>query len=631
MESLTFLIFLGAVSLIASPILAILAFLRTRKPEASAAQLAPILQRLYALEQRVAELQSRGVAAPAPAPVQAPVAPQAATPPATPPTQRPAPLPSAAPPLVPAAPPLPPAQARASSALDLETLIAGRWLNRIGILAVLLAVSFFLKYAFENNWVGPAGRIAIGILLGSAMLPWSGWLLGRGYSYFSEGIAGLGEAVLYVSLWAGWHYYNLFSQTAAFAAMIVVTALMAAVALGRNSQRIALLSLFGGFLTPVIVSTGKNQQVVLFTYLLILGAGLLVIAVRRNWRWLIPVSFLVSQIYFWGWYDRFYAPQFLERTVAFAALFFLLYAAGPVLRACRPGELLGEDTLLVLANAGAILLALYAMLWPGHRWAMTIAVLILSAGHLAVAQQVLSAGKAPASSVRLLFAGFALTFATLAIPIRLEGRWITMSFAIEGAILVWSGLRAAMPLLRSAGYLLLVIASFRLLFFPIPAPRFLLNASFAAYLVLVAALAFSLAAVRKAWDQLGGTEKGSLGVQAVAINFFLVLALSQELWGHYARMEMNFSERLLSQHLALTLLWIAYATALLLIGVKRQSALLRWQALALFGLAVSKAFFYDLSFLDRFYRILSFLILGLVLLVVSFFYQRKIVRERSSQ
>src|SRR3989441_11702917 len=93
--------------------------------------------------------------------------------------------------------------------LDMETLIAGKWLNRLGILALLFAVSFFIKYAFDNNWVGPRGRVAIGLLLGSALLPWSGWLLRRGYPYFSEGIAGLGAAGLYLSLWAGWHYYRL--------------------------------------------------------------------------------------------------------------------------------------------------------------------------------------------------------------------------------------------------------------------------------------------------------------------------------------------------------------------------------------------------------------------------------------
>ena len=89
-------------------------------------------------------------------------------------------------------------------------------------------------------------------------------------------------------------------------------------------------------------------------------------------------------------------------------------------------------------------------------------------------------------------------------------------------------------------------------------------------------------------------------------------------------------DRSLAQHLALSLLWTAYATVLILIGVKRSSALLRWQALALFGLVVMKVFLYDSSYLDRVYRILSFFILGVVLLVVSFLYQRRASRERAA-
>ena len=107
---------------------------------------------------------------------------------------------------------------------NFEAMVAGRWLNYVGILALLFAVTFFLKYAFDNNWVGPRGRVGIGLLMGSALYPWSHWLLDRGYKYFSEGIAALGAAVLYLSLWAGWHYYAIFSQSTAFALMIVVTA-----------------------------------------------------------------------------------------------------------------------------------------------------------------------------------------------------------------------------------------------------------------------------------------------------------------------------------------------------------------------------------------------------------------------
>src|SRR5216684_2569154 len=263
-----------------------------------------------------------------------------------------------------AAPPLHSSKPKSSSNLDLETLIGGRWLNRIGIVAIISAVTFFLKYAFDNNWIGPSGRVAIGILLGAAMLPWSQWLLKRGYSYFSEGIAGLGAAVMYLSIWAGCQFYTLYSQDVGFYAMIVVTAGMAAIALGRNSQRIAVLSLVGGFLTPVLVSTGKDQQVVLFTYLLILGAGLLILEFRRDWRSLTPISFVFSQIYFWGWYSRFYHPEKLERTLIFATLFLLLYAALPVLRAVRFPERKELDFLVILANSAIYFVALYAMLWP---------------------------------------------------------------------------------------------------------------------------------------------------------------------------------------------------------------------------------------------------------------------------
>jgi len=143
---------------------------------------------------------------------------------------------------------------------DLEALIGGRWFNHIGIIALLFAVSYFLKLAFDNNWIGPAGRVAIGILLGAPMLPWSQWLLSRGYSYFAEGIAGLAEATLFVSVWAGCQYYTLFSRGVGFAALVFVTIVMAALALWRDSSRIAFLSLLGGLLTPALVSSGRVAE-----------------------------------------------------------------------------------------------------------------------------------------------------------------------------------------------------------------------------------------------------------------------------------------------------------------------------------------------------------------------------------
>jgi len=645
-----FLGFLAAMVLIVAPILAISAFvrvqhlaeqLRTFPLQNLAARLSAIERHLAALERSLA---TRGTATAPPAverpaqaeppkvapPVSAPL--QTAPPPPIPPREIPKPSEVPLPPRafnVFAAPPLHSSQTKSSSALDLETLIGGRWFNRIGIIALIGSMTYFLKYAFDNNWIGPSGRVAIGILLGAAMLPWSHWLLQRGYSYFSEGIAGLGAAVLYLSIWAGCQYYKLFSLDIGFAAMIMITAGMATVALGRNSQRIALLSLFGGFLTPVLVSEGKDAQVVLFTYLLILGAGLLAIELRRDWRSLTPISFLLSQLYFWGWYSEFYRPAKLERTVIFATLFLLLYAALPVLRAVRYSQLHELDIVVVLANSFAYLGALYIMLWPQDRWPLTFLVLALSAGHLFAARLVPppKAGESPL--VRLLFAGLALTFATLAIPIRLEGKWITLAFAVEGAVLVWTGFRSMAGFLRAGGYFLLALAAARLLVFPLPAPQFLFNERFAAYVVLTFCFGVVVYAAREHESSVGRDELNALGGFAVAINVFALVALSLELWDHFGSHAGLGIDSGLAQHLALSLLWTAYASGLIALGVRCESALLRWQALVLFGLVVVKVFVYDSSYLERFYRIISFFILGLVLLIVSFLYQRKVARGRS--
>lgn len=644
---------LAVLLVIVTPILAISAFVRVQRltDQLRAVPLDKLVDRLSTLERHLSAIEkavSSGEAQVAAPPKPAPPPPVPVIPPpptAVPPSVQTAPSPPVPPPGIPrprelrahppqtsvfAAPPLHASQAKSSSTLDWETIIGGRWLNRIGIVALIGAMTFFLKYAFDNNWIGPSGRVAIGMILGASMLPWSHWLLRRGYTYFSEGITGLGAAVMYLSIWAGCQYYTLFSQDVGFYSMIVITVGMAAVALGRDSQRIALLSLVGGFLSPVLVSTGKDQQVVLFTYLLILGAGLLVIELRRNWRSLTPVSFVFTLIYFWGWYEKFYQPPKLERTLIFATLFLLLYAMVPILRAVKSSGVHEIDFLLVLANSFAYLGALYAMLWPQDRWPMTLLVLALSAAHVTVARLIPppKAGESP--MMRFLFAGLALTFATLAIPIRLDGKWITLAFAVEGAVLVWTGFQSVVPALRGAGYFLLAISAIRLLSFPLPARQFLFNERFATYAVLIACLAAVLYAARERVSSTRTEERNLLGFLAVAINFFTLLALSLELWDHFGRQSGLGIDSGLAQHLSLSLLWIIYASALIALGIQRKSALLRWQALALFGLVVIKVFIYDSSFLERFYRIVSFLILGLVLLIVSFLYQRKVARERSS-
>jgi uncharacterized membrane protein len=669
MASSFFLLFLSAflVILIGS-ILAFVAYSATRRIESTLKNfpLNELTFRIYKLEQQLAELRKLvSSATPVPPPsvttpvhplvpatpeplAEAPKIPQPANPP-HPPTPAPAPPPpgSAPAPARPreatAAPAVfRPAIPREPSAADLEALIGGRWFNRIGIIALLFAVSYFLKLAFDNNWIGPAGRVTIGILLGALMLPWSEWLLRRDYSYFSEGIAGLGEATLFVSVWAGCQYYTLFTRQTGFAALVLVTIVMAFLALRRTSSRIAFLSLLGGLLTPALMSSGKNEQIMLFSYLLCLGAGALIVSWRRNWQSLLPLAFVGTHLYFWQWYDVFYSHAlFLERTLLFASLFFALYSAIPVVRGLRRIDLPAMDLFIIAANGVAYSSALYVMLWPRDRGMLALAFVLLAVLHFAVAALFASSPAPSAQFPKFLYLGMAITFLTLAIPTEFHGNTITVSFAIEGGVLAWLGFRYHGGLLRPAGYFLLFFAAFRLLIFPPLADVFLWNDRFGSYLVLVAAFLAPLWAadsdsaerripfppppVSPAAFPDTGAEVAFLSISA---NFFALLALSFEFWDFVGRGS-SYHEHSLAQHLSISILWTCYAAMLIALGLFRRSALLRWQALVLLGIVVAKVFSIDLSSLDRVYRILSFLILGCVLLTVSFLYQRKQSRRVS--
>jgi len=655
------LILLGALLVIGTPVLALLALNRAQKLSEKIDGLRPqdLISRIYALEQKLERLEKLLQTRTAPSELAAsesiktPAAPVASALGSAPPPPAPVAPPTLAQQTLPP-PPVPPATATSvspartapdavpafatvghrssTSSHDLESLIAGSWFNRLGILALIVAVCLFLKYAFDNNWIGPTGRVAIGLFLGAAMLPWSQWLLGRGYSYFSEGIAALGQATLLLSIWAGCRYYTLFSLDVGFAAMIAVTAVMAAVAIGRNSERIAVLSLIGGFLTPALLSTGRDQEFALFTYLLILGAGFLVTAAFRNWSSLAPTSFFLTQIYFWGYYSEFYRPAKLAMTLTFATLFFLLFMALPAIRAARRATLDSLELLVVLSNSFACMAALYTMLWPEYRWPLTLAVLLLSALHLGVARFVRSNKAGEWTSSQQLLAGLALTFVTIAIPIRLDGKWITLAFAVEAALLIRMGYRWLAPLLRAAGFVLLGVAALRVLFIPLPAEHFLFNERFATFLGVIACMGFALYSAQQQRSSLpvefDSSDATALAGLTIVMNIYLLVALSLELWDYFGHSATIGIDRGLAQHLALSVLWTTYATVLLIVGMKRQSQLLRWQALILFGAAVLKVFFYDSSFLERFYRILSFFILGIVLMVFSFLYQRKTSRDR---
>ena len=174
-------------------------------------------------------------------------------------------------------------QAQPEDARSLENQIGSQWFNRVGILAVLIGMAWFLKFAIDNHWIGPLGRILIGLLAGAALIAWSERFDRHGYVAFAYSLKAAGSGILYLSLWAAFSLYQLIPAGAAFAAMILITAFNGLLSWIRDAELLAFYAIIGGFSTPLLISTGENHEVALFCYLLLLDIAVLVLVVLRPW------------------------------------------------------------------------------------------------------------------------------------------------------------------------------------------------------------------------------------------------------------------------------------------------------------------------------------------------------------
>lgn len=316
---------------------------------------------------------------------------------------------------------------------DLEARIGSQWLNRIGIAALLIGISYFLKYAFENNWIGPAAQILMGIFAGVALVMWSERFRIRGYQTFSYSLKAVGIGALYLSLWAAVQVYSLLSVGVAFSGMVVVTAATATFALLQNAEILAALSLAGGFATPVLLATGHNREVQLFAYLALLDAATLAMFLSRGWPRLLLLSFSGTAALYFGWYAEFYSRGQFGSAFAFATLFFAIFAIATMLgRGGSEGQF--PRVLLAAAafNGVAYFLQGYLMLETEANRAWLAAVLAIV--YLMLARQ----GRSP-SRLRGTHLALAVAFVTLALALRLHEVWISLGWFVEAALLMAAG------------------------------------------------------------------------------------------------------------------------------------------------------------------------------------------------
>jgi uncharacterized membrane protein len=490
---------------------------------------------------------------------------------------------------------------------DLESRIGGHWLNRVGIVAVLTGVSYFLKYAFDNEWVGPAGRVVIGFIAGVALVFWSEHVRRSGYGAFSHSLKATGIGILYLSLWACSQLYHLIPISLAFLAMMSVTAATIALALWQNAELIAAFAAIGAFLTPVVLSTGENNAAVLFTYVTLLDAGALFLFHYRSWMRLLVGSYIGTLILYSSWHSTFYTPNQFPIAITSISVIFVIFGLVPFLQRPAPEALAIQ--LIVLANAAVY----FYELWELFQHAAAtrpaaLAAIALSSVYFTGAHFLTSRTLAATAQIH---AAIGSAFLVIAVPIALDAHWITIGWLAEGAALIQTSRRTRNKTLDFIGGIAFGLGVCRLLVVDQYNPRLIFfNERIAISALAIAVLA--LAAIT--WARLErDIRRQIVPILIVAMNVVALVSLNREVTDAFRGILRDF---------AYSALWMAYGAGLMFAGFWKASRFLRWQALILIFVTICKVFLYDTSSLDRGYRILSFIALGMVLLVTSFLYQR---------
>jgi uncharacterized membrane protein len=589
------------------------------------AQVAGLTARVFRLEQ------AAGIRQEQPSVQQPPAAPVTVT--ATPPP----------PPSQPVAPVFPPPRptlrttSRPQEDEGLESRIGKLWLNRIGIIATLVGVSYFIKYAFDNNWIGASAIILLGLIGGGALIAWSELFRRKGFAGFSYSLKAIGIGTLYLSLWGAYQVYHLVPAAVSFSAMVAVTVFTMFLALKQDAEVLAGFAMLGGFVTPLLLSTGQNQEVVLFSYVCLLDLAVLGMVASKPWRRLLVGSFIGTIILYWAWEASYYSASERSLTVFFALLFAGIFAVSPLVTPLTRSRWHQGFSItlsvLPLANAAQLFAALYLIYdqdQPTLAWyaaGLTVVYVLLGV------QLKRRAGEPDVVRlVDLIHATIAFAFATIFVPLELNAHWITIGWLIESGALLFVASRIKTDFLRYFATVTLLLAIIRLLIFEnFHVETIIFNERFATYLVAIGVLGAIVAA---GYRNANPSEVPFLRVAAVLLNVLALVALTLEASDYFNRelaawfrthtvvSQVATQQIIFQRNLSFSAIWLAYGVALMIYGFWKMSSFVRWQALVLIAFTVGKVFLYDVSELQQGYRIVSFIALGIVLMVLSYAYQR---------
>ncbi|MCR4470002.1 DUF2339 domain-containing protein [Burkholderia sp. SCN-KJ] len=321
-----------------------------------------------------------------------------------------------------------------------DWLLGGNTVVRVGIIVLFFGVAFLLKYAADNDMLPIEFRLA-GTALAAAALLAIGWRVRARRAAYGLVLQGGGIGILYLTIFAATKLYTLLPVGAAFPLMVAVCALSAFLAVKQNALPLAFMGSAGGFLAPVLLSTGHGSHVALFSYYALLNAGIFAIAWFKAWRPLNLLGFVFTFTIGSAWGVTAYRPALFATTEPFLILFFLMYVGIALLYAVKRELALRHyvDGTLVFGTP-IVATALQASLVKDLPFGLAWSAVALSAFYVAIAAWLARRRDRLALLFEAMLA-LAVIFATLAVPLAFSGPTTSAAWAIEGAAIVWVGVR----------------------------------------------------------------------------------------------------------------------------------------------------------------------------------------------
>lgn len=343
-----------------------------------------------------------------------------------------------------------------------ETLVArardwflgGNPIVKVGILLLFVGVAFLLKYAADHALLPIELRLA-GVAAGSMVLLALGWRLRQVNPVYGLSLQGGAVGGLYLTIFATFRLYDLLPATLAFALLALVAVFAGVLAVLQNAMTLAMLGSVGGFVAPVLASTGSGSHIQLFNYFLLLNLGILGLSWFKSWRPLNVLSFLLTFGLGGLWAVGSYQPEYLVSAEIYLIIFSLLYLAIPILFAFRPSQsqhgIVDGSLVFGLPTVAA---SLQALLFADKPMLLAISAVCAGALYFVLAWLLIKRLGTAAAFMAQAFLAIALVFSSLALPLALDPRTTAGLWALEGAGLLWLGSRQQQFMPRVFGYLL---------------------------------------------------------------------------------------------------------------------------------------------------------------------------------